>query len=183
MKKLDVLDDYGIRTGETLSRKEIHRQGKVHRAIHLYLFNTSNNLLLQRRSHKTDHFPGVFSISLTGHVDAGENSSEALYREIQEELRLDPTRMKIDFLFSYRQDVEVSSDCIDRQFNDVYACWYDFKIEDILFNAEEISEVKLVPFSEFSAMAATGKNDLAQVYARECSDVAYFLRSRLKQGT
>lgn len=179
MKKLDILDEYGIRTGEALSREEVHRLGKVHRAVHLYLFDKSNNLLLQRRSHHTDHFPGMFSISLTGHVDAGESSSEALYREMREELRLDPAHMKIDFLFSFRQDIKISSEYIDHQFNDVYACCHDFKIEDILFNSEEICEIKFVHFSEFSVMVAISKSDLAQVYARECVDVGYFLHSKL----
>ncbi|MBP6952404.1 MAG: NUDIX domain-containing protein [Alphaproteobacteria bacterium] len=80
MKKIDVLDDFEIRPGEALSRKEIHYLGKIHRAFHLYLFDKSKNLLLQRRSHMTDYFPAMFSISLTGHVDAGESSAVALYR-------------------------------------------------------------------------------------------------------
>jgi len=41
----------------------------------------------------------MFSISVTGHVDAGESSSMALRREIREELGLDPTKMNIDDLF------------------------------------------------------------------------------------
>ncbi|MCG8340009.1 MAG: NUDIX domain-containing protein [Cytophagales bacterium] len=80
--KIDVLDDYGNRTGKVLSRKEVHELGKVHRAVHLYLFDKSNQLLLQRRSHNTDHYPGMFSISVTGHVDAGESSSETVQREL-----------------------------------------------------------------------------------------------------
>lgn len=32
---IDVLDEQGHITGEILSRKEIHRLGKLHRAIHL----------------------------------------------------------------------------------------------------------------------------------------------------
>jgi len=176
---IDVLDDYGIRTGEALSRKKIHELGKVHRAVHLYLFDESNNLLLQRRSYKTDHYPGMLSISLTGHVDAGESSIEALRREIQEELNFNPIIMKTDFLFSFRQDAIISPTYIDRQFNDVYACWHKFKVEDILFDSNDISEVKLVSFSEFKSMVDNEKSELAPVYKRECSDVVYFLRSRL----
>ncbi len=176
---IDVLDNYGIRTGKTLSRKEIHALGKVHRAVHLYLFDKANNLLLQRRSDNTDHYPGMFSISLTGHVDAGESSREALRREIQEELGFDPTDMEIDFLFSFRQDAEISPEYIDRQFNDVYACWYDFKIEDISFDSNDISEVKLVPILEFNAMIANKKSELSPVYSREWADVMHFLRPKL----
>jgi isopentenyl-diphosphate Delta-isomerase len=89
---IDALDEQGYPTGEVLSRKEIHRLGKLHRAIHLYLFDQSNNLLLQKRSAQVDHYPNMFSISVTGHVDAGENSWEAVVRELQEELGLDPKK-------------------------------------------------------------------------------------------
>ena len=57
-------------TGEVLSRKEIYRLGKLHRAAYLYLFNKDNNLLLQRRSDSADYYTGVFTISVTDHVDA-----------------------------------------------------------------------------------------------------------------
>ncbi|MCC8416253.1 MAG: NUDIX domain-containing protein [Rickettsia endosymbiont of Gnoriste bilineata] len=97
----------------------MHELGKVHRAVHLYLLSESNELLLQRRSYNTDHYPGMLSISMTGHVDAGESSSDALRRELREELGFNATDMKINFLFSFRQDVEVNPKYIDRQFNDV----------------------------------------------------------------
>ena len=87
---IDVLSDSGLRTGEILPRPEIHRLGKHHRAVHLYLFNSNNELLLQRRALTVDHAPGVFSISVTAHVDAGEFSSATVKREVEEELGLEP---------------------------------------------------------------------------------------------
>jgi isopentenyl-diphosphate delta-isomerase len=174
---IDVLDNFGIRTGEALTRKEIHKLGKVHRAIHLYLFDKSNNILLQRRSNKVDHYSRKWSISLTGHVDAGESSGLALRREMQEELNLDSKKMKVDFLFSYRQDAAISLHYIDRQFNDIYVCSHDFKMEDILFDKSEISEIKLVSIAEFQEMVADENSELAPVYKREFADVIYFLNS------
>ncbi|WP_339043813.1 NUDIX hydrolase [Cardinium endosymbiont of Tipula unca] len=169
---IDVLDDYGIRTGESMSRNKIHELGKIHRAVHLYLFDKSNHLLLQRRSYALDHYPGVLSISLTGHIDAGESSSEALYRELKEELNFNSNHMKIEFLFSFRQDVVISPRNIDRQFNDVYACWHDFSIQDVMFNPNEVCEVTLVPFSVFQSMVYDPTSDLSHVYKRACADVA-----------
>jgi 8-oxo-dGTP pyrophosphatase MutT (NUDIX family) len=68
---------------------------------------------MQRRVEQVDHYPGELSISLTGHVEAGENSSAALYREVQEELGLDSAIMKFEFLFSYRQDHTIHKTYID----------------------------------------------------------------------
>ncbi len=174
---IDVLDENGVRTGEILSRKEIHTLGKIHRAVHLYLFDSKNNLLLQRRPLNADHYPGALSISLTGHINAGESSSIALYREVKEELNLDASRMRFHFLFSYRQDKILNSSYIDRQFNDVYACWYSLNIKEVQFNTNEVSEMKIVPFSKFKEMVLDEKSELAPVYLKEFHEISYFLNS------
>jgi isopentenyl-diphosphate Delta-isomerase len=176
--EIDVLDDYGLRTGEVLTRDEVHRLGKPHRVVHLYLFDRSDRLLLQRRSLLTDHFPGVFSISVLGHVDAGDSSGKTVRREVAEELGIDATDLNFEFLFSYRRDAELSPTYIDRQFNDVYACWADFRLDNIRLSSNEVSEVKLVSIEEFRAMAENGSGDLAPVYADECRDLLYLLRDR-----
>jgi hypothetical protein len=85
---IDILDPNGDPTGAVLSSKAAHRLGKFHRAVHLYLFNKENDLLLQRRPESEDHYPGMLSISVTGHVDAGEGSLEAVGRELREAIGL-----------------------------------------------------------------------------------------------
>jgi len=89
---IDVLSTSGLRTGEILPRPEIHRLGKPHRAVHLYIFNSKNEVLLQRRAPTVDHFPGFFSISVLGHINAGEFSSDTVRREVEEELGIDASR-------------------------------------------------------------------------------------------
>lgn len=113
---IDVLSDSGLRTGEILPRTEIHRLGKYHRAVHLYLFNSNNEILLQRRSLTVDHFPGVFSISVLGHISAGEFSSVTVRREMAEELGIDASQLKIDFLFSYFSEAILNETYLERQF-------------------------------------------------------------------
>lgn len=177
--RIDVLDEQGIKTGEILSRKEIHQLGKIHRAIHLYLFeNASKRLLLQRRASNLDHYPGMFSISVTGHINAGEDSMQAVRRELREELQIDPRVVKIDFLFSIRQDVVVTPTYINHQFNDIYVGWADFKIEDIQFDPTEASEVKLVPFLEFKRMVF-GREGNFTLYERECKQLLPWLKKLL----
>ena len=41
-KLIDVLSGSGLRTGDILPRAEVHRLGKPHRAVHLYIFNSRN---------------------------------------------------------------------------------------------------------------------------------------------
>jgi isopentenyldiphosphate isomerase len=177
---IDVLDEYGLRTGEVLSRAEVHRLGKPHRAVHLYLFDRSNRILLQRRSMQTDHAPGALTISVLGHVDAGQSSGATVRREVEEELGLDSADLTFEFLFSYRRDAELSPIYIDRQFNDVYACWADFTLVQVEFDRSEVTEVLLVEMATFREMVETGSGGLAPVYVDECRDLFYLLRNRLK---
>ena len=170
---LDVLDEYGNFTGQRAPREEVHTLGLIHRAVHLYLVDEEEHLLMQKRAKTVDHYPNEWSISLTGHVDAGESSSEALYREVREELRLEPTTMKFDFLFSYRQDYTLHKSYIDRQFNDVYFCQHPFRLESIHFDTNEVARLERIPFKQFKDMVNDKESLVSQIYAKEHAGLAY----------
>jgi len=177
---IEVLDSSGNPSGEVLSRKEVHRLGKLHQAVHLYLFNKENKLLLQRRSELVDHYPSMLSISVTGHVDAGESSLEAVRRELHEELGLNAEYQDFKFLFSFRRDAELSSTYIDRQINDVYACRIDFAIKNVFFDSTEISEVRYVSMSDFEKMVKLNDGDIVPVYSDALEQVVPLVEELLK---
>lgn len=172
---IDVLSETGLRTGEILPRAEIHRLGKRHRVVRLYLFNARNELLLQRRAMTVDHGPNVFSISVLGHINAGEFSAQTVRREVEEELGIDASQLKIDFLFSHYQEAILSETYIDRQFNDIYLTFAEIDASLIRFDPAEVAEVKFVPFADFRAMLADEASLMARVYGNECRDLTYFL--------
>ncbi len=174
---IDVLDESGLRTGEVLSRKEVHALGKPHRVIHLYLFNQDNMIVLQKRSQTVDHYPGAFTISVLAHVDAGESSMSTARREIREELGLDPDNLQIDFMFSYKRDAVLSEAYIDRHFNDVYIAKGVFSFLEISIDRTEVDAVELVPFDVFVELVKDRKSKLADVYFDECRDLIYYLRN------
>ncbi len=176
---IDVLSESGLCSGEILSRAEIHRLGKFHRAVHLYLFNSKNELLLQRRSLTVDNFPGTLSISVLGHINAGEFSATTVRREIEEELGINASGLKIDFLFSYFSEATLNETYVDRQFNDVYVTRADINPALIRFDPSEVSAVEFVPFERFREMSSDPASGLALVYADECRDLVYFLGSLL----
>ncbi len=172
---IDVLSDSGLRTGEILPRTQIHRLGKKHRAVHLYLFNSNNELLLQRRALTVDHAPGVFGISVTAHVDAGEFSAATVRREVAEELGLDATQLQIDFLFSFFQEAILHETYIDRQFNDIYVTRADVASERIQFDRAEVAEVKFVSLERFQDLFSDPSSGYVQGYEHEWQDLMYFL--------
>ena len=58
---IDVLDENGVKTGEILSREEIHKKGLWHRAIVVAIVNDKNEILLQQRSEKMREC-GIFQL-------------------------------------------------------------------------------------------------------------------------
>ena len=81
----DVVDERDEVVGQ-LSRKEVHRQGLRHRAVHVLIFNSKGEVFLQKRSMKKDNFPGRWDSSAAGHVDTGEDYDACVLREVREEL-------------------------------------------------------------------------------------------------
>jgi len=180
-EKLDVLDEYGFRKGYQLPRKEIHEKGELHRAVHLYVFNKNgSSLLLQKRSANVDHYPNKYSISVVGHVNAGESSYQAARRELKEELNLKiKTLMALNFMFSFRQDATLAHNYIDRQFNDVYTFFIDYiEPKNIKFDKHDVAKVKWVLFEDFKKMVEDKDSELAPVYSKSCKDLVYFLENK-----
>jgi 16S rRNA (adenine1518-N6/adenine1519-N6)-dimethyltransferase len=71
---------------EPRDRATIHREGLMHRAVHVFILNRQGDLFLQKRSHRKDRFPNRWDSSAAGHVDAGESYDDCAHRELREEL-------------------------------------------------------------------------------------------------
>lgn len=67
-------------------RSEVHARGLRHRAVHLWLYHSNGQILIQRRSPAKDRHPDTWDSSAAGHVDSGEDYLTAMARETREEL-------------------------------------------------------------------------------------------------
>lgn len=154
---IDVLNENGIKTGEILPRSEVHKKGLWHRIIVVAIINEKNEILLQQRSNDKDKNPGMWDISVIGHLSAGQDSLMAATREISEEVSVSlgySVNVKdFRFMFSYRKEEKVNENHFDRQF-------YDFFIlrqaglnnENIKFQSSEVQAIKFVTISELNEM-------------------------------
>lgn len=83
---VDLVDEDDLVVGQAL-RSECHgNPALIHRAVHVLLFNDSQQLLLQKRSADKDIQPGKWDTSVGGHLDPGEGYLAAARREMHEEL-------------------------------------------------------------------------------------------------
>jgi isopentenyldiphosphate isomerase len=67
-------------------RREVHRLGLKHRAVHVLVFNARGELFLQKRSASKDCFPNTWDSSASGHLAPRESYDACAVREVEEEL-------------------------------------------------------------------------------------------------
>jgi len=83
----DVVSDCDAVIGQA-TRREVHDRNLLHRAVHVFVFDRSGRLFLQKRSMAKDRSPGLWDASCSGHVDSGEDYDTAAWRELDEEIGL-----------------------------------------------------------------------------------------------
>jgi isopentenyl-diphosphate delta-isomerase type 1 len=89
------------------SRSECHRNPDlVHRAVHVLVFNSRDELYLQRRAWNKDIQPGKWDTSVGGHVTAGEEWDVAAQRELEEELGVESVNLQFVYSYLFRNEIE-----------------------------------------------------------------------------
>lgn len=82
---LDIVDVNDVVLGREI-RAEVHRTGRLHRAVHMLVSNSRGEVFLQKRAASKDVNPNCWDSSAAGHIDSGEHYLEAAVRELEEEL-------------------------------------------------------------------------------------------------
>jgi len=86
----DVVNERNEVIGQK-TRGEVHAQGLLHRAVHVFLINKRGDVFLQMRSHLKDVSPLKWDSSAAGHLDVGESYAACAIREVHEEVGIEIT--------------------------------------------------------------------------------------------
>lgn len=149
---VDILDDNGKVTGEVITKKEAHKTGKWHRAVHIWIIDEDNKcILLQKRCPDKNLFPNMWDISVGGHVSSGEDTLVAAKRELSEELGLDPDSYKFEYVDVIKEKF-VDGDIVSNEFVTIYKIINNVNISSIKLQKEEVSEARWFTKSELNAL-------------------------------
>ena len=83
----DVCDECDRVIGQA-PRSIVHARKLLHRAVHVFVINSTGQLLVQKRSATKDEYPLCYTSSASGHLATGESYDAAAQRELLEELGL-----------------------------------------------------------------------------------------------
>lgn len=155
MELLDIVDEDGNPTGETVDREVAHARGIRHRTSHVWIARRRNHkveLLLQKRCMTKDSHPGCYDISSAGHIPAGVGFVESALRELQEELGITAQPGELIYCGVRKgmyEDTFYGRRFIDNQVSNVYLLWEnDLEVGDYQIQESEIECVRYMEFEE-----------------------------------
>jgi len=143
MELLDVLDCDGNKLNIVKDKKEIYKDGDFHRSVHIWIMNSNNELLVQKRNPKKETYPNLWAISVAGHVRSGEESIQAALRELKEELGQKITKEDLTYLFTLKREEEIKNGYL-RVIDDVYLVYLDIDVENTKLQFSELTDIKYV---------------------------------------
>lgn len=128
---LEIVDRDG-RIISVAPRNIIHgNPSMLHRAVHIFVFNSKGELLLQKRASHKDFAPDKWDTSVGGHIVPGEDILTAAKRKMLEELGIVSENLR--FLYTYIHSNNYESEL-------VYTYWTVHE-GPFNFNRNEIDEV------------------------------------------
>ncbi len=148
MELLDICDEQGNPTGETVERDIAHRDGILHRTAHVWIARSKDkgfDILLQKRSMEKESFPGLYDTSSAGHIPAGDDPVTSALRELEEELGIKATPEDLAYAGMFRIGYE--KEFHGRIFKDnevtrVYVYRKPVEMEKLELQKSEVDEVR-----------------------------------------
>jgi isopentenyl-diphosphate Delta-isomerase len=119
----------------TMEKMEAHEKALLHRAFSVFIFNSKGEMLLQQRSVKKYHSPGLWTNACCSHPNPGEEVQAAAHRRLYEELGFYTTLSKA-FHFTYKAAFE--NGLTEYEFDHVFVGVYD---GDVQFNTDEVKDI------------------------------------------
>lgn len=120
-ESLILVDQNGHAIG-TDYKLSVHRQGLLHRAFSIFIFDRDGRLMLQQRAHSKYHSAGLWSNTCCGHPRPGEATEDAAACRLEEEMGFTCPLQEVTALI-YQTQVPV--DLIEHEFDHIYIGGFD----------------------------------------------------------
>lgn len=153
MEYWDIYDKDKKRTGRTMKRNDwILKDGEYHLTVLGVVMRPDGKFLITKRVMTKHWAPGWWEVS-GGAVQAGEDSADAVKREVLEETGLDVIDAEGGYMFSYHRENPGEG---DNYFVDVYRFVLAFDEKDVTPQASETDGFMLATAEQIEALAREG---------------------------
>ncbi len=153
MEYWDIYDKNKQKTGRKMKRNDwILKDDEYHLSVLGIVSRTDGKFLITQRKMDKAWAPGWWEVS-GGGVMAGEESGEAVLREVREETGIDVSGAKGGYIFTYHRENPGQG---DNYFVDVYRFVLDFDETDVKVQEKEATAYKIADLKEIEALAKQG---------------------------
>ncbi len=137
MEHVILVDEQDNAIG-TLEKIEAHREGLLHRAFSILIFNSTGEVLLQKRAKHKYHSGGLWTNTCCSHPLPNETIEEATHRKLIQEMGVD---VQTEFVYKFIYQTQLDRNLIEHEYDHVFFGTFD-GVPTI--NKEEVEDWKFV---------------------------------------
>lgn len=105
-----------------------HRIGKLYRAFSIFIFNSKNQFLLQKRAKSKYHSGGLWTNTCCSHPKPNESLKKAVHRRLKEEIGFDYKLKEIfSFVYKVKIKVKIENNLYEHEYDHVFFGKYNGK--------------------------------------------------------
>jgi isopentenyl-diphosphate Delta-isomerase len=127
---------------EIMEKIEAHKKGLLHRAFSIFIFNSNNELLLQKRADSKYHSPGLWTNTCCSHPIPNSTLEIDIHERLKNEMGFD-CELKKSFTFIYK--AEFDNGLTENEFDHVFIGNYNDEPKP---NEKEVSDYKWITLDE-----------------------------------
>ena len=142
IKQQVILVDKNNRKIGIEEKTKAHKEGKLHRAFSIFVFNSRGKLLIQQRVKTKYHSGGLWTNTVCSHPKPNETYQQAIHRRLKQEMSFD---CKLKRLFCFIYNTGFQNGLIENEYDCVFIGNFDGKI---LPNSKEIMNYKWISVKE-----------------------------------
>lgn len=133
MEYFDLYDIDRKKLDRTIERSEQVPKDTYRMVIHVCIFNSKGEMLIQQRQSFKKNNPNKWDVSVAGCSQLGENSRQSAEREVFEEIgyKIDLTNTRPYFTFNF-----------ETGYDDVYIIEADLNLDELKLQYEEVQAAK-----------------------------------------
>lgn len=143
LEKVILVDENDQTLGE-MDKMDAHVKGCLHRAISVFIFNSRNELLLQRRANHKYHSSDLWTNTCCTHPRPGEITCDAAVRRLDEEMGM---KSDLELIHRFVYKTPFDNGLIENEYDHVYVGFSDVKP---ILNPHEASEYKYMGLQDLS---------------------------------
>ena len=152
---IEVYDFKGQKTGKKALKSTVHKNGFYHSTVHLWIYTIDGEVLIQKRSLNKILNPGVWDVSVAGHIHFGETYNDAVIRETLEEIGINIECFKLYKLGVYQSN-SIYDKITDNEFHHTYVLEIKKELINTDFKNNEVEELKLISIQEMKSLISNG---------------------------